>query len=283
MERSHSYKNYLSFVLTTAALLSAIQLNPLSARAAMTAEDADEFLIPQPETDGPKNYQPDPNLNPILKGTKGEWSYEFELIDPHGNKTILAESNKDALFPAASTFKIFTSWWAFKNKFKSNSYLSKMLRESINSWANRIYTKLGGASAMKDFYQSQALPINDDNFQPNDGAGLTVTTKTTAHLEIQLLEKIMADPSFHQYKQLMVQPGAQGTLHDRLTELNGNLFAKTGTLNGEAALAGYLETNKGTMVFAILSTDLGFDVDRNRKRLKRARDKVDALVRAYAQ
>ena len=256
-------------------LLSSILLAHLSSAhaASPTAEDSPEFLSPQAASPlDLSQYQPE-DLEPILKGT-GVWAYQFELISPTGEKTILDSANTTSLLMPASTFKIFTSWWAFNKKYRTNNYLSKMLHESVNEMANATYKGLGGAPAMKKYYNSIALPISPANFVPTDGAGLSYETRTTADLEIDLLEKILADGQYNVYKELLAQPTEDGTLQDRLQELHGKLFAKTGTLNQAVALSGFLETSQGTLVFAMLSNELKISLDD-------ARAKIDSIIRSY--
>ena len=76
----------------------------------------------------------------------------------------------------------------------------------------------------------------------------------------------------------MAQPGETGTLQNRLSSLKGRLFAKTGTLKKTASLSGFLETNKGTIVFCILSDFLIIPVSEARIKIDRIIKKHDSLV-----
>ncbi len=257
-------------------LLSALCLSRLATAHGATMEDRAEFLKPMTaeESVTETNYS-NADLDPTLKGS-GEWTYQFELITPSGTKYLLDAKNTSTVFMPASTFKIFTSWWSFNKQSRSNDYLSKMLHESDNKMANATYLALGGAPAMKQYYLSLGLPINDQNFIPTDGAGLNHTTRTTVDIEMDLLEQILADPQYQTYRNLLAQPTEDGTLQDRLLEYHGRLFAKTGTLDYAVALAGFLDTPKGTLVFSIISKNLKIGLDD-------ARAKIDAILRSYDQ
>jgi serine-type D-Ala-D-Ala carboxypeptidase/endopeptidase (penicillin-binding protein 4) len=50
--------------------------------------------------------------------------------------------------------------------------------------------------------------------------------------------------------------GIDGTLKNRLKEVEGKVRAKTGTIGGVRALSGYIETEGRTLVFSILLNDI---------------------------
>ncbi len=149
--------------------------------------------------------------------------------------------------------KIFTGWFAYKQNYRDNVYLSKMLKESVNEMADATFVKMGGTKALKNFYAGQGLSLTSANFIQADGSGLSYTNKTNCAVEIELLKVIRRDPSYDDFKELMARPGEEGTLKTRLLALEGKLFAKTGTLNKTASLSGFVETNSGTVVFCVLT------------------------------
>jgi D-alanyl-D-alanine carboxypeptidase len=219
-------------------------------------EDTAEFLGPE-----------DTEFTP-----RETWAYHFELITPKGVTKLLTQQDTQVLVKPASTMKIFTGWWAFKMKNRTDSYLYQMLRRSDNNMAEATAQRLGGVLTMQDWYIEQGLPLDETNFIAADGSGLSYDNRATCEIEIKLLRMIKKDASYSRFKRLLAQPGKDGTLKTRLTGYTGKLFAKTGTLNRTASLSGFLETSKGTVVFCVLSDYLNIS-------LTSARKKIDAMVK----
>ncbi len=200
------------------------------------------------------------------------WAYVFELINPDSSTTVLSSDKTFVLQKPASTMKLFTGWWAFQEKTRTDTYLSKMLRESNNDMAESTAQDLGGVNTMTDYYNSNGLELNDSNFIAYDGSGLSYNNRANCDVEIKLLKLIKASPEYPRFKNLLAQPGYKNTrlsstLDDRLKEFKGKLFAKTGTLNKTASLSGFIETKRGTMVFCILSDNLRVSLDYARKKM----------------
>jgi D-alanyl-D-alanine carboxypeptidase len=234
-----------------------------SAMAFDQYEDTPENLAPQTE-----NNRSAPEFK---RRNQGTWTYAFELMEADGNSKILSESQKNILVKPASTMKIFTGWFAFKQKYRNNVYLSQMLKKSVNALADSTYKSMGGTRAVKNFYADQGLLLNNSNFIQADGSGLSYNNKTNCSIQIELLKTIYRDPDYEEFKLLMARPGEEGTLKERLKPLQGRLFAKTGTLNKTASLTGFVETDSGTVVFCVL-TDYLPAPSRN------YRPRIDAMV-----
>ncbi|MES2526330.1 MAG: D-alanyl-D-alanine carboxypeptidase [Bdellovibrionota bacterium] len=207
-------------------------------------EDTAENLAPQVE-----NNREVPNF----KARSGTWTYAFELMLPDGTTQILSESNRTLMVKPASTMKIFTGWFAYKQGFRTDKYLGQMLKESVNAMATSTFTAMGGAKKLKAFYGEQGLVLNSTNHIQADGSGLSYDNKSTCASQVELLKIIYRDPAYNNFKVLMARPGEEGTLKTRLSALEGKLFAKTGTLKRTASLSGFVETKAGTVVFCILT------------------------------
>ena len=87
-----------------------------------------------------------------------------------------------------------------------------------------------------------------------DGSGLSVQNLVTPRSLVQLLRYSHARPWGSLYRAMLPQPGEEGsTLSERLLELKGRLFAKTGSLTNVGALAGYLIDRSGREIaFAVM-------------------------------
>ncbi len=225
--------------------LAATFLIPLSASFATDPyEDTAENLAHQEETN---------REAPNFKSRNGTWTYAFELMLADGSSQVLSESNRNLLVKPASTMKIFTGWYAFKENFRKNSYVGQMLKQSVNSMASATFNAMGGAKSLKAFYAQEGLVLNNSNHIQADGSGLSYENKSHCGAQIKLLKMIYLDPSYDEFKALMARPGEEGTMKSRLPSLRGKLFAKTGTLKRTASLTGFVETKAGTVVFCVLS------------------------------
>ncbi len=225
--------------------IAALFLLPMSVSFAFDPyEDTAENLASQIE-----NNREVPNF----KSRSGTWTYAFELMLPDGTSQILSESNRTLMVKPASTMKIFTGWFAYKQGFRTDKYLSQMLKESVNAMATSTFTAMGGAKKLKAFYAEQGITLNGTNHIQADGSGLSYDNKSTCDSQVNLLKLIYRDPGYDNFKVLMARPGEEGTLKTRLSALEGKLFAKTGTLKRTASLSGFVETKAGTVVFCILT------------------------------
>ncbi len=206
------------------------------------------------------------------------WSQVFELVNSEGVSNALSSSQPNVLLKPASTMKIFTGWWAFTQSYRTDTFLSEMLKKSVNQMADDTAQGLGGVLAMEDFYRDQGLSISDETFQAADGSGLSYSNKTSCQVQIELLKLIKRSKDYDRFKKLMARPGEVGTLQNRLLGLKGRLFAKTGTLNRTASLSGFLETSKGVIVFCVLSDYLAIPVTQARLKIDELLKKHDQLV-----
>ena len=87
-----------------------------------------------------------------------------------------------------------------------------------------------------------------------DGSGLSRSNKVTPIAQVKYLTKLMDEKFYKTYLTSLPIGGQSGTLKSMfLGEGNGQVFAKTGTLNKVKTLAGYLKTNSGkTLVFSLM-------------------------------
>lgn len=244
---------FLSTITTSSATSTSVEyLN--------SYEDTAEFL--RPDTDPDYDSK---STGPIL-------SHIFKVVKNDGTRQVLAIQNFNSLVKPASTMKLFTGWWALEEGVRELDYLSLMLKTSSNAMAQTTLDLLGKPKDMEDYYSLQGLTINSETFRVADGSGLSYSNKSTCSVQIQLLELIYASSQYEVFRDLLATPGENGTLRSRLLDLKGKVFAKTGTLNRTAALTGFVETDKGTILFCVLSDfiNTSLQVERNR---------IDDLVR----
>ncbi len=189
----------------------------------------------------------------ISLSSQAATSFVMKLVSETNTRTVIQDRGGDDLVKPASTMKLFTSWIALIEGVRTDTYLSQMLRMSDNAMADSTVRKLGGVVALTDSLSRDGVPVTAENFRAVDGSGLSKSNRATCNLEIDLLEHIYDSAEFERYKNLLAQPGKEGTLDKRLLAYKGKIFAKTGTLKTTSALAGYALTSKGTVFFCIIS------------------------------
>lgn len=220
----------------------------------------------------------------VLSKTKGtgQWAAQFIFVDKKGKRTVLSSLNANTSIKPASTLKIFTGYLAFLEKSYPVEDISTLLHKSDNVMADAalrsVAEKKGvqadgenkqkvllnaGVEIMKKYYKNLE---DSSKFHPVNGSGLNTTgvdegealNKATVRIETHLLEKIIKDKNYNSFKKLLAQPEQHGTLEGKLTEVSklGQVYAKTGTLAKTKALAGYVETTNGILIFAIIADQL---------------------------
>lgn len=198
-----------------------------------------------------------------------------KYYDQSESPKIIADRLSTTSVRSASTHKLFVAWKALYDGLFDQDQIGEMLKMSNNQMAQEIYTKFGGAVALRKFLTTTiGLPVTRTNFSVVDGSGLSHSNKSTCDLQIKLLENIYESALYDTYKNLLAQPAQRGTLESRLGEYEGSLFAKTGTLAKTSALTGFVEMPKGTVMFCIISENFNRTWPQERAR-------IDDLLRSY--
>ncbi len=210
---------------------------------------------------------------------KGQWASQFIFISRSGQRTVLSSLNANTSIKPASTLKLFTGYLAFVEQSYPLTDLSSLLHRSDNVMADAALRSVAikngvtsnsksetlgaGVELMKEFYKNLE---DSSKFHPVNGSGLNTTgvdlgealNKSTVRNETNLLEKIIKEKNYDQFKKLLAQPGQYGTLNYHLGSVSklGHVYAKTGTLAQTKALAGYVETKNGVLVFSVIADQL---------------------------
>jgi len=137
-----------------------------------------------------------------------------------------------------------------------NHNSDNLAAESLFKLAGAKYTARTGSTeaglkAFNDFYTK--LGLDTSVISIVDASGVSHNDLITADWATLALTKLSKWRYFDVYKSTLAAPGEQGTLNNRLLDLKGNLYAKTGTNAGMSAILGYINTKSGkTYAFSLI-------------------------------
>lgn len=139
--------------------------------------------------------------------------------------------------------------------------LGTVLKNSQNLYAETLFKRAAtalprsysGALAREAVFLTGDLEIDRREYHFSDGSGLSPEDRVSPRAILRLLRHMAAGDRGRAFSQLLAAPGEEGTLRRRLTEFEGRLHAKTGTIHGVAALSGWVDGEAGERrFFAIL-------------------------------
>jgi len=132
----------------------------------------------------------------------------------------------------------------------SDNYIAEMLTKSLGARFGGAGTTYAGARVTRRTLGSLGIPA-----RIADGSGLSRSNRITPRAVVGLLHRMAGDPLFGVFEGSLPVAGRSGTLVDRLrgTPAQDRCRAKTGSLIGVSALAGYCTARGGARVaFAFL-------------------------------
>jgi D-alanyl-D-alanine carboxypeptidase len=122
------------------------------------------------------------------------------------------------------------------------------------------------------------LEIDDSKLIVADASGLSRKNKITAKLMGELLFKLRKDETYSLIYSALPVGGISGTLRTRFVTTApaavGLVRAKTGTLNGTATLAGYVQSTDREYIFVTLADDIA----KGNTALNKARAAIDRVL-----
>lgn len=103
-----------------------------------------------------------------------------------------------------------------------------------------------------------------------DGSGLSRNNVVTPVSQVKFLANLMNEKYYKTFQESLPIGGQTGTLKRMFYDAgNGQIFAKTGTLNKVKTLAGYMKTNSGkTLVFSLLINNYAGSVDQVKSKME---------------
>ena len=188
------------------------------------------------------------------------------------NETAQSLSGEEILSsdsPELQEILAFTLTW-------SDNLLAERIARLASSAAGHTSDDAGVAQTFSEVLSNFGIESKD--LITHDASGLSKLNRITARQVGTLLIKIREDSKFAPLVGGLPIGGISGTLKNRFIKTApqaiGLIKAKTGTLNGTANLAGYVESGDREYAFVILADQLAKTTSAE----NRARDTVDRLL-----
>jgi D-alanyl-D-alanine carboxypeptidase/D-alanyl-D-alanine-endopeptidase (penicillin-binding protein 4) len=135
----------------------------------------------------------------------------------------------------------------------SDNLLTEITLKSLGREIRGEGTTAAGVQVLREFLQSAGLEMGAVHIV--DGSGLSRINGVSAENFVRLLEYMHRSPHAEAFRDSLPVYGVDGTLRNRLrgTPVQGNGYAKTGSLNRVSSLSGYLHTKSGRwLAFSIV-------------------------------
>lgn len=151
---------------------------------------------------------------------------------------------------------------------RSDNALAEATLRTVGFQKEGDQTLETGRRVVTDHLKSVNFDVSALNYM--DGSGLSRGNVVTPISQAKFLTSLMDEKYFKTYFESLPIAGQTGTLKSTFKgEGNGQIFAKTGTLNKVKTLAGYMKTNSGkTLVFSLLINNYGGSVDQVKVRME---------------
>ena len=126
------------------------------------------------------------------------------------------------------------------NKNSQNLFAEAILKRLGHHETGARGSWLNGTAAVRIFLNDILGPYSAVTIV-SDGSGLSRDNRVTAQLVVNLLAAMNEDTQLGPvYRNSLAISGEQGSLKNRLGDLNGDVYGKTGYIKGVSCLSGYL-------------------------------------------
>ncbi|KUJ52409.1 D-alanyl-D-alanine carboxypeptidase/D-alanyl-D-alanine-endopeptidase [Chryseobacterium sp. JAH] len=152
---------------------------------------------------------------------------------------------------------------------RSDNGLAEALLKTVGFQKMGDQTTESGRIVVNEHLKDVAFDVEGLNYM--DGSGLSRSNHVTPISQVKFLTSLMNQKYYKTYFDSLPIAGQTGTLKRMfIGQGNGQIFAKTGTLNKVKALTGYMKTNTGrTLVFSILVNNYSGSVDMVKNRIEK--------------
>lgn len=165
------------------------------------------------------------------------------------------------------------------NKRSHNMYAEQVLR-TVGRVVSGSGSVEGGEHAVMSLMERElGAPPAAEELSMQDGSGLSVLDRVTPRTVVELLAAMAHTPMFETYLATLPESGERGLRRMGGTQAQGNLRAKTGTINNVSALSGYVTAANGErLAFSIISNGVP-----STWRAKRVEDQIGARLAAFTR
>jgi D-alanyl-D-alanine carboxypeptidase/D-alanyl-D-alanine-endopeptidase (penicillin-binding protein 4) len=135
----------------------------------------------------------------------------------------------------------------------SDNLITEITLKTLGKEVRGEGTTAAGVQVLREFLQSAGLEMGAVHVV--DGSGLSRINGVSPENFVRLLEYMRRSPHAEAFRESLPVYGVDGTLRNRLrgTPVQGNGYAKTGSLNRVSSLSGYLRTKSGRwLAFSII-------------------------------
>jgi D-alanyl-D-alanine carboxypeptidase/D-alanyl-D-alanine-endopeptidase (penicillin-binding protein 4) len=135
----------------------------------------------------------------------------------------------------------------------SDNLITEITLKTLGKEVQGEGTTAAGVQVLREFLQSAGLEMGAVHIV--DGSGLSRINGVSAENFVRLLEYMHRSPHAEAFRESLPVYGVDGTLRNRLrgTPVQGNGYAKTGSLNRVSSVSGYLRTKSGRwLAFSII-------------------------------
>jgi len=166
--------------------------------------------------------------------------------------------------------------------------IAVILRPSQNWVAEQVLKSLGatfgdegswrGGIAVEQWFLYDVVGVDSGAINLRDASGMSAQNLLSPDAIATMLLHARAQPWSDAFRDALAAPGLEeSTLSGRLRELDGRVFAKTGTISNVNSLSGYFVTRSGRdIIFSIMSNGSGLPSGI-------VRGAIDAVVLAVAR
>ena len=199
-----------------------------------------------------------PSLSPLLVGKKDRFMSRF-LQELRNARIVFIGDTLRSTTPTAAR-EICT------RAHTIDQILDRMMKNSDNLYAESMFYQLAASAGGKATAKTgramvnrliQKMGMNPGNYYIADGSGLSLYNYVSAELEVAFLRYAYRNTNIYNHLlPSMPIAGVDGTLDNRMRTgfAHGNVKAKTGTVTGVSALAGYLTAANGhRLCFSIIN------------------------------
>jgi D-alanyl-D-alanine carboxypeptidase/D-alanyl-D-alanine-endopeptidase (penicillin-binding protein 4) len=159
----------------------------------------------------------------------------------------------------------------------SQNWMTEQTLRALGARYGREGSWREGVGVMEAWLVNE-VGVDSLDVSARDGSGLSAYNLVTPRAIVRILQEMRRGPYADEFRAALARPGEEdSTLERRLPDLEGRVFAKTGTISNVNSLSGYLVRDDGReVIFSILTNGSGLPSSS-------VRAAIDDVVRGLAR